>query len=131
MTRKEIRKELVESYAEGRMTRRAFLRKLTATGVSVGAALTYASVIGAEKAFAQTIPNGEFYPDREPLPEEDHYPVDVQSTSGGEWSGTTTEEHEHWHGGRRARRHHHNRHKARHRHKHLHPVTNGIIEGHE
>jgi hypothetical protein len=125
MTRKEIRKELVDSYAEGRMNRRDFLRKLTATGVSVGAALTYASVIGAEKAIAKTIP--------EELPPRDFYEQEEPELEahGGEWSGNTTEGHVHWHGGRRTRKHHGGSHRKRHHHEHVHPVIGGVVQQNE
>ena len=35
----------LEAYAEGRMTRRAFVRQLVAAGVSLSAAMTYATVL--------------------------------------------------------------------------------------
>jgi hypothetical protein len=42
------KEELVDAYIDGRISRRTFVRRLVATGVSLGAALTYASVLAVE-----------------------------------------------------------------------------------
>ncbi len=131
MTRKEIRKEIVDSYAEGQITRRQFLRKLTATGVSLGAALTYSSVIGAEKAFGQEIIPEDFYDDHygeggpegpggtddpPPPPPPGQPPPPPGSNPTGE--GTTGNTHTHRHPPRGKLWHHGKRHRRRHRHDH-------------
>ena len=50
--------ELVGRYLEGQMSRRAFLRRLVASGVSIGAAVAYADVLRAVPAAAA---GGDFY----------------------------------------------------------------------
>jgi hypothetical protein len=40
--------ELVEAYVAGTISRRAFVRRLVGTGVSVAAALTYAAALASE-----------------------------------------------------------------------------------
>jgi len=47
------KEELVQSYVEGRINRRIFIRRLVALGVSVGAAMTYSQVLGTEAAAAK------------------------------------------------------------------------------
>jgi hypothetical protein len=44
--------ELVEAYAEGALSRRAFIRKLVAGGVSFGAAVAYAQLLDRDAAHA-------------------------------------------------------------------------------
>jgi hypothetical protein len=46
--------ELVTAYAEGALSRRAFIRKLVAGGVSFGAAVAYAQLLGRDAAHAAT-----------------------------------------------------------------------------
>jgi hypothetical protein len=41
---------LVHAYAEGRMSRRTLIRRLAAAGVSFGAAVSYAHLLGQERA---------------------------------------------------------------------------------
>lgn len=41
---------LVHAYAEGRMSRRTLIRRLVAAGVSFGAAVSYAHILGQERA---------------------------------------------------------------------------------
>lgn len=53
------KEELVRTYAEGRMSRRRFIRKLVGAGISVGAAATYAAVISAQRAVGQPIGPGQ------------------------------------------------------------------------
>jgi hypothetical protein len=64
------REQLVNSYIDGGLNRRAFIRRLVAAGVSVGAAASYAQLLAPEaKADAQIALN-------------DHYPeVDVRIRS--------------------------------------------------
>ena len=45
-------RELVASYIDGQVGRRAFIRRLVQSGVSLGAAMSYASVLGAKPAWA-------------------------------------------------------------------------------
>lgn len=52
------RQELVQGYLDGQMGRRVFIRRLIATGVSAGAALSYANLLEASPAAAQ---EGDFY----------------------------------------------------------------------
>jgi hypothetical protein len=58
------KQELVEAYAAGTITRRVFVRRLVAAGVSLGAAVTYASAL-APRAQAQVVPGDlhDFYGD--------------------------------------------------------------------
>ena len=44
--------ELVKAYTEGALSRRAFIRKLVAGGVSFGAAVAYAQLLGRDSAHA-------------------------------------------------------------------------------
>jgi hypothetical protein len=46
--------ELVESYVSGSMSRRVFVRRLMAAGLSVGAAVAYADSLGTTPAAAAT-----------------------------------------------------------------------------
>ena len=46
--------ELVAAYTEGALSRRAFIRKLVAGGVSFGAAVAYAQLLGQDAAHAAT-----------------------------------------------------------------------------
>jgi hypothetical protein len=46
------RQELVESYLEGGVSRRSFVRRLVASGVSIGAAASYAEVLAPATATA-------------------------------------------------------------------------------
>lgn len=46
--------ELVTAYTEGALSRRAFVRKLVAGGVSFGAAVGYAQLLGRDAAHAAT-----------------------------------------------------------------------------
>ena len=47
-----LREELVEGYVRGDITRRTFVRRLTATGVGLAAALSYAELIRPQDAHA-------------------------------------------------------------------------------
>ncbi len=47
------RQQIVEGYLEGQLSRRVFIRRLVATGVSAAAALSYAGVLDADPAAAQ------------------------------------------------------------------------------
>ncbi len=53
--------ELVGAYLEGRISRRTLIRRLVATGVSMGAAVSYAHVLKPERAAAQA--DSDHYPD--------------------------------------------------------------------
>jgi hypothetical protein len=55
------REELVAAYLDGQVSRRAFIRRLTAAGVSLGAAVSYAQLQGTEPARAGT-PFNDHYP---------------------------------------------------------------------
>jgi hypothetical protein len=46
------KQELVEAYVQGRLTRRVFVRRLVAAGITLGAASAYAAAL-APKAVAQ------------------------------------------------------------------------------
>jgi hypothetical protein len=46
------REELVERYLDGQLSRRVFIRRLIATGVTTAAALSYASILEALPADA-------------------------------------------------------------------------------
>jgi hypothetical protein len=61
--------ELVEAYVKGRISRRAFVRRLVAGGVTFGAALTYADVLGAPVAAAG---QDKHRPDRDDDHKHDH-----------------------------------------------------------
>lgn len=69
------KQELVEAYVEGRITRRVFVRRLVAAGVSLGAAVTYAAAL-APRAQAQVVP-GDLY---------DHYGDIYRSFYGNYYS---------------------------------------------
>jgi hypothetical protein len=56
MSEDQAREELVDAYLEGRVSRRIFIRRLVATGVSVAAAVTYAGALSGEVAAAPTRP---------------------------------------------------------------------------
>lgn len=62
------RQELVDAYLEGTVNRRAFVRRLVASGVSVGAAAGYAQILAPGAAAAERAPRaerkggGELYP---------------------------------------------------------------------
>jgi hypothetical protein len=47
------RQEIVEGYLDGQLSRRVFIRRLVATGVTAAAALSYASVLDADPAAAE------------------------------------------------------------------------------
>ena len=74
------RQELVEGYARGDITRRTFVRRLVALGVSVSAALSYAELVRPATAEAR--------PGEEPFYEngvyEDTLPPDVQTHAPSE-----------------------------------------------
>jgi hypothetical protein len=53
--------ELIQAYAEGRISRRFFIRRLVAAGVSFGAAMSYAQLLGPAAA-AQPIQQKAFSP---------------------------------------------------------------------
>jgi hypothetical protein len=55
------KQELVEAFLEGRISRRTFIRKLIASGVSAGAALAYAGVLVPAPAQAARRATGDFY----------------------------------------------------------------------
>jgi hypothetical protein len=44
--------ELVKRYLDGRLSRRSFIRKAMAAGVTATAALTYAEMLGSKAAYA-------------------------------------------------------------------------------
>lgn len=54
-------RELVTSYLEGQIGRRAFIRRLVQTGVSLSAAVSYATVLGANPAGATHNGQPDFY----------------------------------------------------------------------
>ena len=60
------REELAAAYADGSISRRTFIRRLVATGVSLSAAVTYATVLSPSAASAAT------RRDRRDLYEHDH-----------------------------------------------------------
>ncbi|HVM11633.1 MAG TPA: hypothetical protein VM638_04035 [Actinomycetota bacterium] len=47
------RDELVEAYVQGRVTRRVFIRRLVAGGVSLSAAVVYSQLLGSQAPAAQ------------------------------------------------------------------------------
>jgi hypothetical protein len=53
------RDELVNAYIEGSVSRRTFIRRLVAAGVSLGAAVSYAHLLSPTRAGAQT--GADFY----------------------------------------------------------------------
>ena len=53
-------REFLEAYQNGQVSRRTFVRRLLASGVSLGAALTYADLLWAEPAWAESAPE-DFY----------------------------------------------------------------------
>lgn len=138
------KRELVQAYIEGGIGRREFLRKLIAAGVTAGAALTYVTVLSAEKARAGRNPSthSPFSPSG-PFDPSGPIPGPVQDDTGGgahppppppppaaqpeqpEQEGETLR-HRHRHGGR----HHEKHHKRHHRHGHNHAVVNGVVVGH-
>ncbi len=64
------RDELVEAYLDGRISRRALVRRLVAAGVSTGAAISYAQLLSPQRAAAaEARPAADsHYPDS-------HYPT--------------------------------------------------------
>ena len=58
--------DLVEAYLQGQVSRRTFVRRLVASGISLGAAMTYADVLWGEPAWAG--PAADFYCAPEPAP---------------------------------------------------------------
>jgi len=66
--------ELVNAYVEGRISRRVFIRRLVAGGIGLGAALTYAEVLGASAASAKT-PGGEHHHQPPPPGRRHHHAV--------------------------------------------------------
>jgi hypothetical protein len=66
------REELVQAYIEGGLSRRAFIRRLVAAGVSVGAAASYAHLLAPPEAAADA-----------QVSLDDHYPeLDIGVRSG-------------------------------------------------
>jgi len=58
------REELVSAYIDGRLSRRAFIRRLVAAGVSVGAAASYAHLLAPEARGADAhVSLDDHYPD--------------------------------------------------------------------
>jgi hypothetical protein len=55
------RDELVNAYLNGGVSRRTFIRRLVAAGVSVGAAVSYAHLLSPDRAGAAPAPNPDFY----------------------------------------------------------------------
>ncbi|MDQ2675317.1 MAG: hypothetical protein M3Y34_00780 [Actinomycetota bacterium] len=55
------RERLAQEYASGRISRRTFVRRLVAGGVSLGAAISYAHLIGQDKAAAGARAHGDEY----------------------------------------------------------------------
>jgi plastocyanin len=53
-------REFLEAYQGGQVSRRTFIRRLVASGISLGAALTYADLLKAEPAWADHAPD-DFY----------------------------------------------------------------------
>jgi hypothetical protein len=53
------REELVTAYAAGAISRRVFIRRLVAGGVSLGAAVSYAHLLAPERASAAKAPHPE------------------------------------------------------------------------
>jgi hypothetical protein len=56
------REELLTAFVEGRVSRRSFVRRLVAGGVSLGAAVSYAQMISPERADAVGPGTDDFYP---------------------------------------------------------------------
>jgi hypothetical protein len=52
--------ELVNAYVEGRVSRRTLIRRLTAAGMSMGAAVSYAHLLTPERAVARLGNGGHF-----------------------------------------------------------------------
>jgi len=52
--------QIVAEYLDGRMSRRALIRRLVAGGVSFGAAVAYAQVLGPARAPARTLKDAHF-----------------------------------------------------------------------
>src|SRR5256885_2195755 len=59
--------ELVEAYSRGEISRRVFIRRLIATGISLGAALVYADTVKAQVAPVSAT-TADFYPPPENTP---------------------------------------------------------------
>lgn len=59
------KKELVDAYLEGRISRRVFIRRLAAAGVSLGAALSYSQILDPSRALA-THRDFYYYAERPP-----------------------------------------------------------------
>jgi hypothetical protein len=59
------RDELVAAYTEGAISRRTFIRRLVGMGVTLGAAVTYASVLSPTVAAAQTDPHDALHKQRD------------------------------------------------------------------
>jgi len=47
--------ELIGAYTEGRISRRVFVRRLVAGGLSLGAAMAYGAALGAQPAAAASL----------------------------------------------------------------------------
>lgn len=79
--------DLVSAYQQGRLSRRRFLRLMTAAGVSVAAASAYADWLAPRTAVAQT--DGDFYPTTTTTKPTTTTTV-ATSTSKGEVEGSTS-----------------------------------------
>jgi hypothetical protein len=66
--------ELVKAYVEGQVSRRTLIRRLIASGVSVGAAVSYAQLLEPEAASARARRGGVY----------DHYPLVQLSIKTGD-----------------------------------------------
>ena len=53
--------ELVNAYVDGGVSRRTFIRRLVAGGISLGAAVSYAHLLAPERAGASPATNPDFY----------------------------------------------------------------------
>src|SRR3712207_225611 len=62
--------ELIDTYREGGMSRRTLIRRLVATGVSLGAAVSYAHIFAPAAGAEERRFHEDFY--------EDFYPSDVR-----------------------------------------------------
>jgi hypothetical protein len=73
--------ELVNAYIEGSVSRRTFIRRLVAVGVSVGAAVSYAHLLTPQRAGA-AVPNPDFYHPPHPTVEVGSKSIDAVVSKG-------------------------------------------------
>ncbi len=67
------RDELVAAYTEGAISRRTFIRRLVGMGVTLGAAVTYTTVLSPTVAAAETDPHQALHKQRDVLDSQRDY----------------------------------------------------------